>query len=389
LASALSVQEITSPGGFLSLKSEWKRMASLHGSSLPFSQWEWLDAWWRAYRRDLPLVSDSLSIRTVRTVSGELVGIAPLMLTRRPATSWFALRSLDFLGGKYLTELRGILCDPAWEEEVHRALLAHLAEHRDEWDWVNWCGLRAGSPAERVIAVRPGVQIVEERHSHVLALPGSWDEFKATRSRNLKEAIRKCYNSLRRDGHTFVLEVAASPDEMPGALERFYALHRARAAQRTGARHVDAFSAEAARRFLSDLCVGLAPGGGVRVFEIRIGAEIVASRIAFVMGDSLYFYNSGYDPRWARYSVMTTTVAEAIKWAIGAGFRSVNLSTGADKAKTRWRPERIAYRTAVQTAPSLRGRLAYLTWRSVEALTRASWRHHLTGLDPRRWARVL
>ena len=389
MASTLSVQEIDSLAGFLSLKAEWQRMASLHGSSLPFSQWEWLDAWWREYRRDLPLVSDSLSIRTVRTVSGELVGIAPLMLTRRPSTCWFALRALDFLGGRYLTELRGILCDPAWEEEVHRALLAHLAEHRGEWDWVNWCGLRAGSPAERVVTVRPGIRVVEERHSHVLALPSSWNEFKATRSRNVKEALRKCYNSLHRDGHTFALEVAASPDEMPGALDRFYTLHRARAAQRTGPHHVDAFSAASARRFLTDLCVRLAPGGGVRFFELRIGAEIVASRIAVVMGDSLYFYSSGYDPRWAPYSVMTTTLAEAIKWAIGAGFRSVNLSTGADKAKTRWRPEQIAYRSAVETSPSLRSRLAHLIWRSVETLTRASWRQQVTGLDLRRWARPL
>jgi CelD/BcsL family acetyltransferase involved in cellulose biosynthesis len=154
-------------------------------------------------------------------------------------------------------------------------------------------------------------------------------------------------------------------------------------------RHVDAFSAAAARRFLTDLCVRLSPGGGVRFFEIRIGAAIVASRIGFVVGDSLYFYNSGFDPRWARYSVMTTTLAEAIKWAIGAGFRSVNLSTGADEAKLRWRPEQIAYRTAVQTSPSLRSRLAHLSWRSVERLTPASWRHQVTGLDPRRWVRAL
>jgi CelD/BcsL family acetyltransferase involved in cellulose biosynthesis len=212
----------------------------------------------------------------------------------------------------------------------------------------------------------------------VLALPGSWKEFKETRSRNVKESIRKCYNSLHRDGHAFVLEIAASPDEIPGALDRFFDLHRARAAQRTGEHHVDAFSAASARRFLTDVCVRLAPDRGVRVFEARVGAEIVASRIAFVMGDSLYFYFSGYDPHWARYSVMTTTLAEAIRWAIGNGFRSVNLSIGTDSSKMRWRPERIAYRTAIQTSPSLRSRLAHFTWRSVEALTRASWRNQVT-----------
>ena len=372
----LSVQEFDSPDGPLPLREEWTRLANAAGSSLPFAKWEWHDAWWREFRRDWPHVRDSLCIRAFRTASGQLVGIAPMMLTRRPSTSSLAVRVLDFMGGD-LTELRGVLCDRAWEEDVHAALLAHVTERAGDWDWVNWGGLLAGSPAEQVITAHQGVRVVEERHCYVLALPRSWEEFRATRTRNVKEAIRKCYNSLRRAGHASTFDVAARPDEVPRALDRFFALHRARAAQRTGERHADVFSTPAARRFLIDLCSRLAPGGGVRIFQLRVGAEIVASRIAFVIGDLLYFYFSGYDPRWARYSVMTTTFVEAIKYAIGAGFRSVNLSFGGDTSKTRWRPEQLTYRTAIQESPSLRGRVAHFAWRSVETLTRPSWREYL------------
>jgi hypothetical protein len=35
---------------------------------------------------------------------------------------------------------------------------------------------------------------------------------------------------------------------------------------------------------------------------------------------------------------------------------SVNLSTGADVSKTRWRPDEIVYRSAVQTSDTARGR---------------------------------
>ena len=288
----LSVQEIDSPDGPLPLREEWTRLANAPGRSLPFAKWEWHDAWWRAYRRDWPQVRDSLCIRAFRTTSGQLVGIAPMMLTRRPSTSSLAVRVLDFMGGN-LTELRGILCDPAWEEDVHGALLAHVTERAGDWDWVNWGGLLAGSPAEQLITGHRGVRVVEERHCYVLALPRSWEEFRATRTRNVKEAIRKCYNSLRRDGHSFTFEVAARPDEVPRALDRFLALHCARAAQRTGEQHADVFSAPAARRFLIDMCGRLAPDGGVRFFQLRVGAEIVASRIGFVTGDSLYLYFSG------------------------------------------------------------------------------------------------
>ena len=51
-------------------------------------------------------------------------------------------------------------------------------------------------------------------------------------------------------------------------------------------------------------------------FQLKVGEQIVALRIGFAVGTSLYLYYSGFDDAWARYSVMTTTVAEAIKYAI-------------------------------------------------------------------------
>jgi len=77
------------------------------------------------------------------------------------------------------------------------------------------------------------------------------------------------------------------------------------------------------------------------------------------LGDSLYLYYSGYEPKWGDYSVMTTTVAEALKYAIANGLKEANLSFGADVSKTRWAPERVAYRDFIELAPSLSRRFAY------------------------------
>jgi len=57
----------------------------------------------------------------------------------------------------------------------------------------------------------------------------------------------------------------------------------------------------------------------LKLFALKIGAEIVAMRIGFVVGDGLYLYYSGFDPKWWEFGVMTTTMAEAIKYAIGRG----------------------------------------------------------------------
>jgi CelD/BcsL family acetyltransferase involved in cellulose biosynthesis len=83
----------------------------------------------------------------------------------------------------------------------------------------------------------------------------------------------------------------------------------------------------------------------------------VAARVAFLLQDELYLYFSGFDPKWARYSVMTTTVAETIKWAIQHRLRAVNLSTGTDVSKTRWSPSVLTTCSGLLVSPTRRAQL--------------------------------
>lgn len=360
----LCIQRIDSVEALASLRREWQRLADDCAEGLPFKTWEWHDAWWRHFREDRFQVRDSLFVRAVRKRSGDLAAIAPLVLTRRPSLDAIGVRVLDFMGSdRNVTELRGVLSEPSQEEEVHRALLAHLTECAREWDCVCWRGIRVGSASDRLLTAHPDIRVVDETPSYVLPLAQSWAAFKKLRPRNLKESLRKCYNSLRRDGHGFRLEIASAPEQIESALGHFFRLHRARANVPGGVPHPDVFASQASRGFLADVCRQLAARSAVRIFQLRVEDEIVASRVGFTSGDSLYLYYSGFDPRWSRYGVMTTTLAESIKHAIDAGIRSVNLSTGTDVSKTRWRPEKVAYRTLIQSSPFLRGRLAHFAYR--------------------------
>jgi hypothetical protein len=68
---------------------------------------------------------------------------------------------------------------------------------------------------------------------------------------------------------------------------------------------------------------------------------------------------------------MTTTVAEAIKYAIAHGLKTVNLSPAKDVSKTRWGPRQVDYTSVYENAGRLRSRLAreaYLKARSGEGL---------------------
>ena len=85
--------------------------------------------------------------------------------------------------------------------------------------------------------------------------------------------------------------------------------------------------------------------------------KIVAARMAFLLGEELYLYYSGYDLAWRKHSIMTTLMCECFKWAIERGVKVVNLSTGKDPSKLRWRGREVMFHNALLMSPTRRGRL--------------------------------
>lgn len=356
----LQVDRVESDEALRALEGEWRELESAAGNDHPFLTWEWSWSWWLHFREDKPALRDSIRVRTLREGSGRLVAIAPLMLTERPAVGPLRLRQLHFFGADpNVTEIRGMLCLPGSEPAVYGALADHLMAERDSWDWIVWSGILAESGAREALRERGELHLRPERPAFVLPLAPTWDEFRGSLKRNIKESLRKCYNSLKRDGHSFEIEVARDRERIPPALEEFLRLHSARALLDHTVPHADVFGSRVSRDFLLDVCQRLSDRGVTRIFLMRIGGEVVAVRIGFVVRDVLYLYYSGYDPEWSRYSVMTTTVAEAIRIAIEEGLSAVHLSTGRDVSKTRWGPEERVYHEAVQLSPTRRAALLH------------------------------
>ena len=138
------------------------------------------------------------------------------------------------------------------------------------------------------------------------------------------------------------------------------------------------------RAFFADYLHRAAERGELRIFELEIGGIAVASRLAFLLGSDLYVYYTGYDPAWKTYSVMTVLVTEIIKWAFAHGVERINLSTGRDQSKMRWKPREVLFRDAVQVSPTVRARAAFGAFLAYEALSRARVKAGIRGRRPSR-----
>jgi CelD/BcsL family acetyltransferase involved in cellulose biosynthesis len=252
-----------------------------------------------------------------------------------------------------LTELRDPLVAPGYERATVRTVYRLLAS-MPGWDWMQWNGISAA--LAEALALEAAPRWCETLDDYVVDLPSTWPEYLATLSRKMRKNLR--HEPLRRDGYDFELVVAREVGEVHAALSRFLELHTLRANMTTGTPHPDRFTTRPLRVFLHGVCERLAMRDAVRLFQLRIADQIIASRIGFVLGDGLYLYYSGFEPAWAQHAVMTTMMAEVMRYAIASGLRSVNLSLLAEHSKIRWRPRRVDFYSALVHRDSLRSRLA-------------------------------
>jgi CelD/BcsL family acetyltransferase involved in cellulose biosynthesis len=359
IAGQLRIERLVTEQALERLVPEWEALDATLSPRLPFTAPAWNLLWWKHYQRRQRLVGDRLNSYALRNALGRLIAVAPMMITRR-AFSPVQLCELQFFGADTnVTEMRGVIARPEHLPAVIAALQAEFAARPDGWDWVQWRGLRNTPGAAPWDAQIPGFEPVRQVTDYYLVLPTSWTAFKTTLPRNIKESLRKCYNSLARDGHEFVFRAVTDPAEIGAAIERFLALHTRRAELMETITHRNSFTAPQSQAFLHDYARHAAGRQKFCVFELMIGGQVVASRVAMLLGDEIFLYFSGYDPAWRRYSVMTTLLAEALQWAIARGLRVANLSSGTDVSKTRWRPASVSYTDGYAVAPGWRSGLAF------------------------------
>jgi CelD/BcsL family acetyltransferase involved in cellulose biosynthesis len=351
----VTVETISSVEGVAALQLDYERLCGITRNRLPFALHEWHLTWCRHFLNCGPNASAEPHFYILRDVERNCVAILPFIISRRRIGP-LKVVSIRLLGtDPAITEIQAPLVERGYEQLAVRAVRDSLAKIGD-WDWIHWSGVNREFAAalnhDNPLEWRPPVQ------DFVLDLPATWEEFRSGLKRNIRESLRHCYNSLKRDGHRFEFLVIEKPEDVRLHLDRFLELHRLRAEMDPAVPHPNRFGSRVCRSFLYEVCNRLAARGALRLFALKIGSSIVAMRLGFVTGDSLYFYYSGYCPQWARYSVMTTTVAEAIKYAIAHRLKTVNLSPTREVSKTRWGPRQVDYGSAFEFGRRLQSRLA-------------------------------
>ena len=365
---SLHVEVVERLNALAAIAPAWQSLDEHTSPRLPFTGPRWNLLWWKHFAESRLTITDR--IHSFLLFDGnQLLAVAPMMLTERPAVGPLRTRQLQFFGAdRNVTELRGPCYRRNDEGRVFEALLWYLEAHSTEWDWVELSGFVELGPAHQAVARRKPLEWIRQVPDFLIQPGSNWEAYKKALPRNLKESLRKCYVTLRRDNLHHELRVAERTEDVMERLETFLELHSLRAHAPMTPKHANVFATGPSRSFLREFLARDSEAGSTKLFELLVEGEVVASRIGFGLNDSLYLYFSGYHPRMSKYSVMTTCTVEAIKWAIENGFKTINLSPGRDRSKLRWRPTEVPLIEAQWQSPSWRGPTLHRISRTIKGV---------------------
>lgn len=336
-------------------RAGWNRLERQPGIAEPFQSLFYNESWWEQFGR-MGGANRKLQIFLVED-GREIIGVFPMLRQNLVVKGVPVLSYLQPLGAdNILTELRTGLVKEGHAHAAYSAFVSYVQTRYAHWDVVS---LPAG-PSEvadlydAVSIPHPTRPLVE---SFVVMLEPDLASFRSGMKRNIKESIRKCYNSAKRDGVELDFRCLRDAQSIRAFLPDFYRLHASRANQAHGTRHRNVFEEDYARQFIATLASD-PDRSGLRLFLMQHHDRVVAARLGFETEDGLYLYYSGYEAEFGKYSVMTTLVYEVIKQSIESGKKAVNLSVGRDVSKTRWSPREQEYRWNLMFRPTIRGVMA-------------------------------
>lgn len=283
----------------------WERLAARSGN--PFAAWEWAEAWYRHLGEGRPL--RLLGARDPER--GELVALLALA-EDAPGAGTFR-----FMGEPQADEL-GPVCAP----EHRPAALAALAGAVPGPARLLLRDLPPGSHAHT------GGTLVRREACPEAVLPGSYDAFLAERSANFRSQARRRRRNLERVGRMEIRTADAT--SVAADIETLIRLHHARFGDASrvlrgprGDLHRE-WAALAERR------------GELRLRILELDGVPVAANYALARGGREWFYQSGRDPAWQRFSPGFVLMNACIAAAIAEGATHYLLLRGDESYKARF-----------------------------------------------------
>jgi len=320
---------------FESLKNQWNSL--LKNSTIDnniFLTWEWLSTWWKHCGKERKLL-----ILTVEEAN-KVLAIAPLMLSKYKTKRFGNISKVEFLGVPHSDYNNFIILDK--EKDCLRNIINYLKYEVSGWNWIELREIAESTLTAKLlkeIFLDSPIKLRKtERVFDIcpyISLPESSDIFMKELHRKLR---RNLNSSLKRLQQSFSVEFKNYKDfgfSVDEAMRLFVKLHEMRWKER-GLPGAFVKEGSAFKDFHLSVAKCLAENGWLGLYFLTLNDEPVSALYGFEYGQKLYYYLSGFDPKYSSYSIGSVSILFLIEECIKRSFREFDMMRGAHAYKNQW-----------------------------------------------------
>lgn len=276
----------------------------------------WMQSWWQVFADD----NSSLMIRTVYR-DNELLGIAPLQRNGDTAS---------FIGSKDVCDYLDFITVSGKEREFFNALLDSLLN-----EGINKLALDPVRPDSSVMTILREIvaergyeeNYLEEDVTLELALPDTWEEYLQLLSKKQRHEVRRKLRRLGEADNVSFRCFDAATDESAKMTETFFQLFSLSDAEKAG------FMTPLMKSFFLSLCREMTEEGILRFGNIELNGATAASIMIFDYENSIYLYNSAFNPEYRSLSVGILCNVLCIQESIRLGRKKWDFLKGGENYK--------------------------------------------------------
>jgi len=343
-ATLLEVRRASDEQALSALEPVWRELFTAAKGAPLFLSFEWMSLWWKHFG-----TREKLLVLTVWKAE-RLVGIAPLMLSRRQGA-----RVIEFIGTGRSDYLDFLMADDP--RPAIAAILKYLMSIRDEWDLICLRDIPEDSPHLEILeglALEMGLCFEKDRStvSPYLPISGTWEEYLATRSRDKRRKIRQNRKRLEEmEGAEVALCTEGLGEDTVRAMVQ---VEQQSWKQRAGTARL---TTPEARAFYADILKTFSRCGWVTLWLVRESQKPIAYKLVFKHNHKMYSYNSAYDLRYSRVSPGSNLTAMALEYAFQHQMAEYDFLRGDEKYKEDWMSGQRGVDDVVLYPPSFRARM--------------------------------
>jgi len=327
--NSLKLSVITKFERLLELEYLWNQLLERSATNEIFLTFQWVTNWWRVFGNKYRKLLILLAYR-----NGELIGIAPLMVTQLKIPL-VKVREVSFIAEGDYHDF--IIVDAV--EDCINLFARFLSENRNIWDILRLEQMPKVSPnLEYLIRALHINGIAAKRESGAICpyikFHAGMQTYDEGVNKKLLQDIRRCRRRLAEIGNFKIIICTAENAEQ--ALERFFENHIKRW---ENSLTPSKFVKETYRKFYQIIAKSTIEKDWLHFSLLVCNGDPIAYHYGFLYGNKFYYYTPTFSSEFARYSPGNILLDELVQLAFAKKISQFDFLAGDEGYKLRWTRE--------------------------------------------------